>query len=249
MTPEVRLLPLGERAWTVEFGVRMDPTLHRRVTAFSATLRRAIDAGAVTGIEDVVPTFRSATVFFDPAVADGDRLGEQLLAFAADPGTAATEGLCWRIPVSFGGARGPDLEDVAQACGLGPDQVVKALTGTTFEAYVMGFMPGFAYLGMLPEALDLPRRATPRTRVPARTLAIAGRLCGVYPFDSPGGWHLLGGVPLPMFDLERAERPALLSVGDRIDWYAVAETEFARIERAVTDGELPAESFLVRDPA
>lgn len=244
MDPQVRLLALGERAWTIEFGDRMDPTLHRRAMALCAAVRDAVASGEVAGIEDVVPTFRSATVYFDPAVVDGDALADRLVALADAPGTSVPEGRHWRLPVSFGGARGPDLEAVAMACGRDPEHVVESLTTTTFTAYVMGFMPGFAYLGMLPREFDLPRRGTPRTRVPARSLAIAGGLCGVYPFDSPGGWHLLGAVPIPMFDLAHTTRPALFAVGDEVRWYSVDEAEFARLERAAAAGELPRDAFL-----
>jgi len=238
MQPEVRLLALGERAWTVEFGDSIDPLLHRRVMGFCGAIAHEVDRGALAGIVDVVPTFRSATVHYDPMQIDGALLGDRLMALSAGAAEVSAPGMRWRIPVEFGGERGADLAAVAAQCGLTVEAVVDILTTTTFEAYVMGFMPGFAYMGVLPPQLELPRLTTPRKRVPARTLAIAGRLCGVYPYDSPGGWHLVGAIPLPLFDLTDEARPSLFAVGDSVTWYAVDTPEFERLAQAVAGGDI-----------
>lgn len=213
-----RLLALGDAAFTVEFGGGIAPETHARVLGFAAALAEC----AMPGVIELVPTFRSVTVHVDPDLIDPQRLAADLLALAQAGHEAAASGRRWVVPVCFDAELAPDLPDVAAHHGLTPEAVVEQLTATEFSVYMLGFLPGFAYLGGLPAALEMPRLATPRTRVPAGSLAIAGRMAAVYPWDSPGGWRLVGRTGVVLFDAGNATRPALLAPGDRVRFRAVA---------------------------
>ncbi len=218
MTP--RVLPLGDAAFTVEFGQVIDPLIQARVLGLATLLAAARDTGELAGVIEWVPTFRSLTVHFDPDHLDATALAHTLLQLAGQAHSALQEGRRWQVPVCFGGEAGPDLDAVAQACRLSPAALVQRLTASEFTVCMLGFLPGFPYLSGLPAELALPRRATPRTRVPAGSVAIAGGMAAIYPWESPGGWHLLGRSAWPLFDPRRAE-PALFAPGDRIRWVAV----------------------------
>ena len=255
-----RLLALGDTAWTVEFGERIDPALYARVQGLAkalgevragrlpggALLAEADDPDAVfDAVVDVVPTFRSLTVHYNPLLCDGERLGQALLALAAGAGSVSSAGRQWLIPVCFDEDLAPDLADLAQAKGMSREHVIARMTEATFQVYMIGFMPGFPYMGGLPSELEMPRLSSPRKAVPARSLAIAGAMCAVYPWESPGGWRLLGRTPLPFFSAREREAPALLAAGDRVQWQAIDRAEFARLEVSALAGALDRRRFLV----
>lgn len=245
-----RLLPLGDAAWTVEFGQAIDPLCQARVMrlADEVRARQGCDA-ALAGVQDVVPTFRSLTVLFDPLRTDAQALGAHLLALSATEGTAVPGGRCWRLPVCFEPAWAPDLGDVCAASGWSEHAVVQSLTTTLFKVGMIGFMPGFPYLSGLSPALTMPRLATPRKAVPAGSLAVAGTMCCVYPWTSPGGWRLLGHMPLPLFDLAQTDAPAWLAAGDEVRWTAVDRAEHARLGADWVRGVLVRSDFLVKGDA
>jgi len=229
-----RILALGDGALTLEFGDRIDPALNARVMA----ARDALAALKLDGISDVVPTYRSLTVHFDPLRLDREVLAGKLLeAVRAPPGKKSALATRWLIPVVFGEEFGPDLADVAHATGRSESTVIEALCASELRVFLIGFLPGFPYLGELPEWLRLPRRATPRTAVPANSLAIAGAQAAVYPWQSPGGWHLLGRTPVRLFDIGDAARPALLAPGDTVRFAPVSRDEFLRLEADVEAGK------------
>jgi inhibitor of KinA len=180
-----------------------------------------------------VLAFTSIAVHYDPLIA---AQGTSMTPYArvVDDLTAALDGLTAErlpparvveIPVCYGGALGPDLEDVARAHEITADEVVRIHTSGDYLVYMVGFMPGFAYLGGLSTKLATPRRTTPRTVVPAGTVGIGGSQTGVYPLDSPGGWNLIGKTPLAVFDITRPQ-PALLATGDRVRFRAVTASDF-----------------------
>lgn len=249
----VRLLSLGDAAWTVEFGDRIDPELFSRVRGFAAALEQARNDwrnGAVTetllpGIVDVVPTFRSLTVFFDPRLCNGETLGKTLLRLVETAGAVPVAGRHWKIPVCFESEFAPDLDELAETKGLSRDEVIALMTETVFQVYMIGFMPGFPYMGGLPEILEIPRLPSPRKAVPARSLAIAGSMCAIYPWESPGGWRLLGRTPLPMFLATEAESPSLLASGDRVSWEAIDRVRFLEMEQEALVGRLDRSAFLL----
>jgi KipI family sensor histidine kinase inhibitor len=235
----VRVLELGDTALTLTFGAcnHIDAALHARVMAARDALPR------LPGITDVVPAYRSLTVHFDPRRLSRADLAQQLRAAADALQKSALAGRHWRIPVCFDGALGPDLAAVAAATGRSPDAVVAALCAQPWRVFLIGFLPGFPYMSELPEWLRLPRLATPRTAVPARSVAIAGAQCAIYPWQSPGGWHLLGSTPARLFDANNVERPALLTPGDAVSFRAIERHEFDRLEAAITAGELASTRF------
>lgn len=248
----VWLLPLGDAAWTIEFGDTIDPALHARVLGLAAALERERASTATTdfsAVVDVVPTFRSLTVHYDSLAADGERLGEGLMRLAESAGTASNAGRHWRLPVCFDDEFAPDLNDLAQAKGMSREAVIALMCETTFQVYMIGFMPGFPYMGGLPSILEAPRLASPRKAVPARSLAIAGAMCAVYPWESPGGWRLLGRTPIPMFSASETDSPSLLASGDRVRWQAVDRSAFQKMEAEALAGGLDRNVFLVSQEA
>lgn len=226
------LLALGDRAWTLEFGQTIDPDINARCHDLARRVREQVDAGVMRGVHDIVPTFRSVTVFYDALSADGQALGEALLQLARLSQARPNQGRRWRLPVYFGGERAADLVSVAEQAGCSVPEVIESLTQTPLRVYAMGFMPGFAYMAALPKALQLPRRATPRTAVAAQTLAIANAMACVYPWVSPGGWHWLGHMPIKLFDLREPDKPALLDAADEVMFYAVDEAEAGALVKA-----------------
>ncbi len=219
----VRLLPLGDAALTVEFGTAIADPIHARVLGFASALPALAERHP--GIVEWVPTFRSVTIHVDPDRVEVAQLQADLLALAAEGREATASGTTWTLPVCFDADCAPDLADVAAASGLTREAVIELLCATEFKVYMLGFLPGFPYLGGLPAALEMPRLATPRLKVPAGSVAIAGRMAAVYPWDSPGGWRIVGRTATRLFDPENTDRPALLAAGDRVRVQAVSQAE------------------------
>jgi len=213
-----RALPVGDAALALELGDTLDPRTSARVRALDLALLGA----PFDGFRESVPTHRSLLVLYDAAVARFSSVARILLSLAASPALPPPPSRRHMVPVVYGGEGGPDLEDVARERGLAPADVVRRHATTEYTAFMLGFTPGFAYLGLLPEALECPRRATPRIRVPAGSVALAGRQTGIYPVASPGGWQVIGRTSRRLFDPFR-EEPALFAPGDRVRFVPVAE--------------------------
>lgn len=234
----VRVLDAGDAAVTIEFGHRIDQAMLAAVHALDTAIGRLHAEGGLPGLIETMPTFRSLTVFFDPL-----RTGRRAVIDALQPWLLAAEqappvpGRRWRLPVCYEGEAAPDLADIADASGLGVDDVIAAHSGTEVDVYMLGFLPGFPFMGPVAPVLDLPRRREPRVRVPPGSVAIAVGLTAIYPWESPGGWHLLGRCPVPLFDASRPA-PALLAVGDRVGFEPIAGAEFERLTRALRGGEI-----------
>ncbi len=206
-----RVLPVGDAAATIELGDQVDLELGARVRALD---RRLLER-PFPGFIESVPTYRSLLAVYDPRAAGFDEVSAWLLSALPPAGVEVSTGALHRLPTVYGGEHGPDLEAVARGCRLAPGEVVARHAGTEYTAMMLGFGPGFAYLGLLPAELETPRRATPRTRVPAGSVAIAGRQTAVYPAATAGGWNLIGWTAAPLFDPFR-EEPALIRPGDRV---------------------------------
>jgi KipI family sensor histidine kinase inhibitor len=243
--PGVRLLPLGDAALTVEFGSAIEPRIHARVLGFARALEELAASGRIDGVVEWVPTFRSVTVHFDPDRIDGEALGAALLALARTSTSLTVTGAHWRIPVCFEPEFAPDLDDLAAARAMPRERVVELMTQTAFSVYMLGFQPGFSYMGGLPEALEMPRLASPRKRVPAGSVAVAQRMCAAYPWESPGGWRLLGRTPVPLFDAADAERPALLAPGDQVRRQAVDRGAYEALQARCAAGTLDRASLRI----
>lgn len=243
MTVGARLLALADGALVVELGAAIDRGLLGEVSALEAAVRAELEAGRLAGVLELVPSYRSLAILYDPlrtTRAELVRSVEPLLASRG--GSLRRSGRSWRLPVHYGGDHGPDLAHVASACGLGPDQVPALHAGPEYAVYVLGFLPGFAFMGDVPGVLRLPRRADPRTRVPAGSVAIAGQQTAIYPCESPGGWHLLGRCPVPLFD-PRRDPPALLAPGDRVAFEPVPAERFRELEADLAAGRLDPEEL------
>jgi inhibitor of KinA len=217
---DVRIIPAGDSALIVEFADVIDAATSDRVIAVA----RSIRAAKVPGVRDVVPTYRSAAVYFDPLKTDVCELRARLESDCANPVVEAVrERPPIRIPVSYGGRSGPDLDEVAAFAGVDRPVAIALHCGRTYRVFMLGFLPGFAYMGPVDERIAAPRLATPRVRVPAGSVAIAGTQTGIYPVDSPGGWRLIGRTAVKPFDASRAD-PFLFGPGDRVQFYPMGDT-------------------------
>jgi KipI family sensor histidine kinase inhibitor len=215
---------LGDAAVTIEFG----RTIGREVSERVFAARDAIVAARIPGLREYVPTFRSLTVHFDPDQIRFADLVERIGSLDVRAAEAAAPGRSWTVPVLYDG---PDLPALAEGAGLSVEAAAALHASVEYHAYMLGFLPGFAYLGDLPEQLRRPRLDVPRTRVPAGSVAVADTLTAIYPVQSPGGWHLIGRTPLRLFD-HLADPPSLFAPGDRIKFVAVDAAAFERVSKA-----------------
>ncbi|MCU1382631.1 MAG: pxpB [Acidobacteria bacterium] len=224
MSLPYRIVAAGESALIVEFEERIDPAINARAIACAD----AIQAASVAGVRDVVPTYRSVAIYFDPLRTDHGTLAAELERAAARPLTpASAAGVAVRIPVCYGGELGPDLAGVAAFAGVPESDVVRIHASSTYRVFMLGFVPGFAYLGIVDRRIAMPRRASPRVRVPTGSVGIAGVQTGVYSADTPGGWQLIGRTPMKPFDPSRAE-PFLMKAGDGVQFYPIDRGEYDR---------------------
>jgi inhibitor of KinA len=217
-----RLSLLGDSAVTISLGDSISEEIHARVRALCARL----DAKPPVGMVEYVPAYTTVTVFFDPLHRAATRTAIASLVDDLDSVSTATPRTV-DIPVCYGGDLGPDLEMVAEQAKLSPDEVVAIHTAGDYLVYMIGFAPGFPYLGGMDPRIAAPRRAAPRLTVPVGTVGIAGTQTGVYPLATPGGWQLIGRTPLALFrPLE--DPPTLLRLGDRVRFRAIDRAEYER---------------------
>jgi KipI family sensor histidine kinase inhibitor len=206
----IRVYPLGDTAVLAELGTRLDTALNTRAIALAAALKKRRD------VRQAVAGHASVTVQFDPDQITIDALAAAIRRLATKRPPMEEPGRLHRIPVVYDG---PDLEAVAEALRLTTQQVIEIHLRPIYRVFMVGFVPGWAYLGPLPDELVLPRRAVPRTQVPAGSVAIAGHQTGIYPLNSPGGWHLIGRTPVKLFLPDR-DPPSLFRAGDRVKFFA-----------------------------
>ena len=226
-------LPSGDRAMVVEFGSEIDPEVNALVHRATAAIERA----ELDGVVELVPTYRSITLHFDPSLTRYDTLQQAILDLDMDEGGAAgDQRRVVEIPTLYGGEYGPDIGFVAENAGVSEAEVIEIHSGSDYLVYAMGFSPGFPYLGGLDPRLNTPRLTTPRTLIPGGSVGIAETQTGAYPVASPGGWQLIGRTPLRLFDPE-ADPPALINAGDRVRFVPLADEEaYMEIERRVREG-------------
>ena len=218
---DYRVLSAGDTAIVVEFGEQID----RNVSTTVLALARRVAEARLEGVVECVPTFRSLMVHYDPLLLSTDSLVSRIDELVQGLQTTKRVGRQWQLPACYDASIAPDLDDVAGRTGLSPAQVVECHSATTYHVYMIGFMPGMAYLGDVPEVLRLPRRSTPRIKVPAGSLAIATMMSCVYPLDTPAGWHLIGRSPVP-FLIRRPRPAALLAPGDTVRFAPVSLREY-----------------------
>jgi inhibitor of KinA len=223
---DVRIVTAGDAALVAEFDDRIDADVNARAIALADVLRQS----PCSGVRDIVPTFRSVAVYFDPLATDVDRLARTVreAAASATEGRRSAVAACVDVPVCYDPVFGPDLDGVARFGGLEPDAVVAVHGAREYRVFMVGFLPGFAYLGKVDARIAAPRRRSPRLNVPAGSVAIAGELTGIYPCDAPGGWNLVGRTPLRLARIDRP-RPTLLQAGDTVRFRPIDRDEFDRI--------------------
>jgi KipI family sensor histidine kinase inhibitor len=213
---------MGDRGLLLEFGDEISAEVNEKVRKMAL----ALQAEAMKGIIETVPTYRSLLVLYNPLIIPLEDLKRRLklleegLREISFPDPNLT-----KIPVFYGGDFGPDLEKVAEYVHLTPEEVIRLHCSKPYFIYMIGFMPGFPYMGELPSALITPRLKTPRLSVPAGSVAIAQKQTGIYPVESPGGWQILGRTPVKLFNPEK-EPPALLRMGNLVQFYPIGEKEF-----------------------
>jgi inhibitor of KinA len=231
--PRPRYLASGDTALVVEFDERIDRAVNNRVLALAMALEQA----RIAGVCEAVPTFRSLMVHYDPVATSFTDLKRRIDVLLVGLTSAGEGGRHWALPACYEDELAPDLDEVAKRTGLTPAHVVELHAGQFFHVYMIGFLPGFPYMGDLPEALALPRRENPRTRVPAGSVCIAMTMAGVYPLESPGGWHLLGRTPVRLFDARR-KGAVLLAPGDKVRFKPISAREFRKIDSLAQAGKL-----------
>jgi KipI family sensor histidine kinase inhibitor len=226
---EYRLLPAGENGLVVEFGNSISEEINGHVSAFC----QAYQAHPIRGVRELVPTFRSVLVCYDCGVISYRMLTWKIKGLLKKcSGSVQSGKRTFVIPVCYGGSYGPDMESVMAHTGLTEEELIRRHSAPDYLIYMLGFLPGFAYLCGLDPALVTPRLKSPRTKIEAGSVGIGGEQTGIYPLDSPGGWQLIGKTPLKVYDAER-ETPILYQAGDRIRFRPVDEAEFLRISREI----------------
>ena len=222
-----KILTSSDCSLCVEFGNAISEEINKQVRSFTV----AAETAQIKGVTELVPTYRSVTVHYRPEVIGYARLYEQLsrivngLKEAEIPPAGEI-----RVPVCYGGEHGPDLINVAKLHDMTPEEVIRLHTTPVYLNYMLGFLPGFCYLGGLDKRIHTPRLTTPRVKIPAGSVGIAGAQTGVYPLESPGGWQLIGRTPLRLYDPRRAQ-PILLEAGMQLRFCPIDRETFERLHR------------------
>lgn len=231
--PDIRILTAGDSALLIEFGKEINPETNWTITALVQLMREQ----HIEGIVDVIPAFCSLLINYDPRVLSYEELKERMEhLLKMETKTEATRKRIFEIPVCYGGEYGPDIENIAEHAGLSVEEVIKIHSSKDYLIYMLGFLPGFTYLGGLDERIHTPRLASPRLKIRAGSVGIGGSQTGIYPLDSPGGWQLMGMTPVRTYDPER-QTPILVEAGDYIRFIPIDEEEFLRIQELVEKGE------------
>lgn len=220
-----RLRFCGDTLLLVEIDARIDPAVNAQVMRVAGRL----GAERLAGVRDIVPAYGCVGIHFDPLLTDLAALEQTAVEAAADTATEApVTPRVVQIPVCYGGAHGPDLDDVARWASMTPDEVVRRHVERTYRVYMLGFLPGFAYMATVDAAIAIARHRTPRERVPAGSVGIAGEQTGVYPAETPGGWHLIGQTPFRMFN-PGASAPSRCQPGDDVRFIRISAGEFSEL--------------------
>lgn len=230
---EVKILTAGDSSILVRMKQEISPEINRKLSA----LVHLIKEQKVEGVIDTIPAFCSLLINYDPRVVSYEEITRRIkgmLKVDVDLGEGSRK--VFEIPVCYGGDYGPDLEAIAEHAGLTKEEVIRIHSSTDYLIYMLGFLPGFTYLGGLDERIHTPRLANPRICIPAGSVGIGGSQTGIYPMDSPGGWQLMGMTPVKTYDPER-EQPILVEAGDYIRFVPVDESEYRRIKELVEKGE------------
>lgn len=230
---DTRILTVGDSALLIEFGKEISPEINQRISALVQLMKEQ----HIEGLVDIIPAFCSLLINYDPRVISYEEIKERIEhLLKVDFKTENKRKKVFEIPVCYGGEYGPDLANIAAHAGLSEEEVIQIHSSQDYLIYMLGFLPGFTYLGGLDERIHTPRLANPRIKISAGSVGIGGSQTGIYPVDSPGGWQLMGMTPVKTYDPER-ETPILVEAGDYIRFVPVTEEEYRHIQELVDRGE------------
>ena len=229
----IRILTAGDSSLLVEFGNEISPAINKKITTTLNLMREQHSEGVV----DVIPAFCSLLINYDPRVISYEELKDRMMGLVKMEGqTGQDRKRIFEIPVCYGGEYGPDIASIAAHAGLSEEEVIRIHSSRDYLIYMLGFLPGFCYLGGLDERIHTPRLANPRIKINAGSVGIGGSQTGIYPLDSPGGWQLMGMTPVKTYDPDR-EVPILVQAGDYIRFVPIDEAEYHRIRELEERGE------------
>ncbi len=233
MYNEIKFLTAGDKSIVMEFGNTIAPEINARIR----NMAMAIENSELIGISEIIPTYRSILVIYDPLLIEYKQLIQSLKELADNLGDESeAEPRIVELPTVYGGEYGPDIEFVANHNNLTIDEVIKFHSSTDYLVYMLGFTPGFGYLGGMKKDIETPRLEVPRIKIPAGSTGIAGNQTGIYPIDSPGGWQLIGRTPVRLYD-PLAELPILLNAGDYVRFVPIDESEYLNILNKINNNE------------
>lgn len=237
MYMNAQYMPSGDCGIVVEFGNEITEAINQKVRGMMII----VEAAEIDGITETVPTYRSLLIQYDPRLCLYEDLKRKLMALEAQMDSIAIpEPVVYKIPTAYGGEYGPDIQHVAENAGISVEEVITAHASREYLIYMLGFTPGFPYLGGMDQRISTPRLSTPRTRIPGGSVGIAGNQTGIYPMDSPGGWQLIGKTPVRLYDAT-ATPPILLSAGNYIRFVPVCQETYRQIEEQIKAGSYSVE--------
>lgn len=229
----IRIAPAGDSSILIEFGHEIKPEINQKISATVQLLK----AQHTPGVIDIIPAFCSLLINYDPRVISYGEMKKRVQEIVkVEVKAGETRKKVYEIPVCYGGEFGPDIQAIADHAGLSVEEVIEIHSSRDYLIYMLGFLPGFCYLGGLDERIHTPRLASPRLKISAGSVGIGGSQTGIYPLDSPGGWQLMGMTPVKTYDPDR-EVPILVEAGDYIRFVPIDEAEFYRIKELVEKGE------------
>lgn len=232
MKTDLRLLPAGDSAVVAEFGNTIDPLVNDQVQALAAAIHQA----GLAGIRELIPSFRSLLVLYDPGLLSYQKLTETLKQLSSSLSYGVQkEKRIHLIPCCYGSHFGSDLSDMEKTTGLSREEIIAIHSGVDYRIYMLGFLPGFVYLGGLDKRIWMPRLSTPRVKIPQGAVGIGGSQTGIYPLDSPGGWRLIGSTPVDFYDPGRPE-PALCKAGEYIRFVPISSCDYYDIRQQQSKG-------------
>ncbi|TVZ81939.1 inhibitor of KinA [Aeribacillus composti] len=229
---EFSIQPLGDTGIIIQFGTEISEAIYQQIRQYVYWLEQS----CIEGIVEWVPAYTTLTVFYRPNIISYDELSQKLLKIGEKiESMPVPDPIVIEIPTLYGKEAGPDIQFVAETNGLSEEEVVKIHSSSDYLIYMIGFVPGFPYLGGMDKRIAAPRKKTPRSRIPAGSIGIAGEQTGIYPLETPGGWQIIGRTPVKLYDPQKQD-PILLKAGDYIRFVPITEREYEKIEQQVLKG-------------